>query len=352
MQNVYKYFILSLLLVIGFSGMTFLFFSRSDLSNNTIEHVSRIFPRGRLPLTENRTTTVLTVGDIMLGRYVETLIKRHGTDYPFAKMGQFPWGADLVMGNFEGVIPGIHIQTPLSSVRFNFSVDVAEILKSNNFNIVSLANNHTFGYGQKGYIETRDHLSRLGIDSTGHPFDINESYVLTKRTNGQVFKFVSFNATNPYFNIDKAALLVQQIKEEGFIVVNIHWGVEYKSVANRAQQNLAHILIDSGADVIMGHHPHVVGNIELYKNKLIFYSLGNFIFDQYFSRATQESLAVSMKVSGRRITYRLLPIESAMSQPALMEQQDKKQEWLKNLSLTSSPELAKQIQKGEISLWR
>jgi poly-gamma-glutamate synthesis protein (capsule biosynthesis protein) len=353
MKDIYKYFLLLLFLTVGFSAVIFVSYFYSNSSNEVTEHMSVILQRGRLPLTEDKTTTILVVGDIMLGRYVETLMKRYGTNYPFEKIGQFPWGADLVMGNLEGAIPEFHAQTPLDSVRFNFSPDVAEVLRSNHFNIVTLANNHTFGYGQKGYIETRDYLNRFDIDSTGHPFDINEIYVLTRGINGQVFKFISFNATNPYFDINKAALLVQEVKKKkDFVIINIHWGVEYKSVANKAQQNLAHILIDSGADVVIGHHPHVVENLELYKGKLIFYSLGNFIFDQYFSKATQESLAVSMEISGSAIIYRLLPIESTVSQPTLMEQQEKKREWLKNLSSISSSELTKQIQKGVISLRR
>jgi poly-gamma-glutamate synthesis protein (capsule biosynthesis protein) len=111
---------------------------------------------------------------------------------------------------------------------------------------------------------------------------------------------------------------------------------------NNVQRTLAHRLIDSGADLILGSHPHVVQGIESYHGRFIFYSLGNFIFDQYFSLETQEGLMVRLEISGNDINYRLLPVESTRSQPRMMPAARKK-EWLIDLASRSSSSLRDQI---------
>ncbi len=82
-------------------------------------------------------------------------------------------------------------------------------------------------------------------------------------------------------------------KEADFVIVSLHWGTEYDATADSSQQNLAHKLIDAGADLILGHHPHVIQGLEIYKDGLIAYSLGDFIFDHY-SRATGEAFVLQV----------------------------------------------------------
>jgi poly-gamma-glutamate synthesis protein (capsule biosynthesis protein) len=101
------------------------------------------------------------------------------------------------------------------------------------------------------------------------------------------------------------------------LVVNIHWGEEYKADPNNRQKEMAHLLIDAGVDVIIGHHPHVVQTVETYKNKPIFYSLGNFIFDQYFSPETQKGLAVEIIFTSKDIEYKTHFFHSNLSQVEL-----------------------------------
>jgi poly-gamma-glutamate synthesis protein (capsule biosynthesis protein) len=136
------------------------------------------------------------------------------------------------------------------------------------------------------------------------------------------------------------------------IIVNIHWGVEYEHVFNKTQQDLARDLIDSGADIIIGHHPHVVQGLEIYKNKPIFYSLGNFIFDQDFSRDTQEELAVEINFNpDGQAKARLYPLLSRQSQPSLMAGKEK-ENYLKKIAGWSKgdSELFEQIKKGEMKI--
>ncbi len=117
------------------------------------------------------------------------------------------------------------------------------------------------------------------------------------------------------------------------------------------QKSLAHKIIEAGADLIIGHHPHVVQNIEIYKGKMIFYSLGNFIFDQYFSKETQESLAVGVEVYPDQLIYRLFPIQSKLSQPSLAGYKESG-EFLEELAERSSSELVEKIKRGIIELKR
>jgi poly-gamma-glutamate synthesis protein (capsule biosynthesis protein) len=110
----------------------------------------------------------------------------------------------------------------------------------------------------------------------------------------------------------------------------MHWGIEYKNISNDAQRNLAHLLIDKGVDAVIGAHPHVVEEAELYKNKPIFYSLGNFIFDQYFSEETQEGLSVGLILQDGAVkSAYLFPMYGVKSQVQLMEEErrDKFLEW-------------------------
>ncbi len=104
-----------------------------------------------------------------------------------------------------------------------------------------------------------------------------------------------------------------------YVVVNIHWGIEYQSKHGQIQQDLAHKLVDAGADAIIGHHPHVVQGSEVYKGKPIFYSLGNFIFDQYFSVETQRGLAVGLSFSENSIEAWTFLLGLEGSQPYIME---------------------------------
>jgi len=113
------------------------------------------------------------------------------------------------------------------------------------------------------------------------------------------------------FDLPAATALIQETKKNvDLIIVHIHWGTEYQHQFNQQQEKIGHALIDAGADIIIGHHPHVVQGMEIYKNKPIFYSLGNFIFDQYFSPDTQEGLAVGLKLTNNKISATLFPLQA------------------------------------------
>ena len=297
--------------------------------------------------------TVAFVGDIMLDRGVEYQIKQNNNDfsYPFNEIKEFLSEFDIVFGNLEGPIVETPPSFPDTSLQFAFNKETAPSLKKAGFNVLSLANNHTDNMLWAGILQTRNFLSENNIDYVGEPYGCTQDFVLEK----QGVLFLSFNKTYPNnCPADKIADAVEQVREKNpssFLIVSLHWGDEYQPSHSTAQQELAHKLVDVGADVIMGHHPHVVQDIELYNNKVIFYSLGNFIFDQYFSKETQEGLVVSLEIYQDKLVYRLFPVSVGKGQPFLMEKAEKK-EFLTELSKRSSEELFKKIRLGKISIDR
>jgi len=264
---------------------------------------------------EKKPKTILFVGDIMLDRGVEYYTNKNTPLYPFQKIAEFTKGPDIVFGNLEGPIVENPPHFSDESLRFAFSPTVIEGLSFANFNLLSLANNHTNNMGEDGRKQTEEILAKADIDFVGHP--VNCDQLLIKNE----IVFLAFNKT---FSLNCSAEEViakveeaKQANPEKFIVVALHWGEEYQSESSAAQQELAHQIIEAGTDLIIGGHPHVIQEVEEYKNKMIFYSLGNFIFDQYFSLATQESLAVKLEIFPQKVVYSIFELESRLSQPAL-----------------------------------
>lgn len=275
---------------------------------------------------------VVAVGDIMLGRNVENLSRENGWDYPFSRTSDIFGDADYVLANFEGTIPENHIQTPYMGFRFSFVKDAVDALADAGVNVVSLANNHAHDFGAENFVRTREELLMRGVVPFGHPTDENINHTRTIVEEDISLHFVGLNDTFLTLDTEKAEELVDVLKNKNndFVFVSIHWGDEYKLESNDRQRNIARKLIDAGADAIIGHHPHVVQEVEFYKEKPIFYSLGNFIFDQYFSDETQEGLAVEMEITREKISYNLVPVSIERSVPARMEKEEAVS-WLSDL---------------------
>ncbi len=291
---------------------------------------------------------IIFVGDIMLGRWVDKLMQKYGSNYPFEKISSFLKQADFTIGNLEGPIVKKVPKLDIHSLKFAFKKESAQILAKAGFKIVSLANNHTFNMGQAGLEQTKNFLSQTKISFFGDPIRCKNTFL--KKDN---LIFYGVNKTFSFNCSDKEiASSIKEIKaknKKSFLAVFIHWGKEYQSKSSFSQKNLAYQMIDAGADLIIGSHPHVVQEVELYKNKLIFYSLGNFIFDQYFSETTQKELAVKLIIKKDKAVYQLMPIKSKSSQPFLMVDKER-ENFLNDLALKSSKSLFFQIKKGEITL--
>lgn len=292
-------------------------------------------------------TTISFAGDIMLDRGVEQMMNKNGLFYPFQKIEQALKESDIVVGNLEGPIAQDPPQFAATSMVFAFSSEAIEALHFSHFNLFSLANNHTSNIGQQALTETKELLEEADIDFVGDPIDCNQDPLLEKDD----IVFLAFNKTFPLNCSDNE--IVDVVKEarnlnpERLMIVMFHWGNEYQLKSSTSQQELAHLIIDAGADLIIGHHPHVVQEIGEYKEKLIFYSLGNFIFDQYFSEETRQGLVVELEIWPDKLVYYLLPIQSELSQPFLMLEPEK-QKFLRELANRSSASLSEKIELGVI----
>lgn len=292
---------------------------------------------------------IMAVGDIMLGRYVETLMNRHGVEYPFSFWNEFNLDQDVILGNLEGPITANHVHTPDFTTSFSFQPRVADLLSSMGFTHLNLANNHTFDRGASAFYETMDFLTEAGITSIGHPRNVDLDYVIQENINGTDIVWIGINeAVSSFFDLEEAIATVSEF-QDSLVVITIHWGNEYQLSSNNRQKEIAHALIDNGADLIIGHHPHVVQEIEIYNDKLIFYSLGNFIFDQYFSQDTQEGLVLYINFMTDQLEIELIPIESDMSRPRPMLHESSEM-FLHGLAERSSIKLKEQIMNGEITL--
>lgn len=245
---------------------------------------------------EEKTTTISFVGDIMLDRYIRKIAESNSYDYLFRNVKDKLKESDFVIGNLEGSVTNFDSisNSDIESERFyfTFSEEVVPALEKSNINIVSIDNNHISNFGQEGIKQTIENLNKYNVSSFGDPFNRN---VLYKKINGITFIFVSYN---DFIRPDPEGAIKYIKKADNLVdhvVVYAHWGNEYDMEANNNQVELAKRFIEAGADLIIGAHPHVIQNIDLYNGKYIYYSLGNFIFDQYFNKDVSCGLVVKFE---------------------------------------------------------
>lgn len=251
---------------------------------------------------------ILFVGDIMLDRGVALHAKKYGVETLFQGVKDLLASSDVVIGNLEGSITNFESksQKDTSLLQFTFDPSYARLLRSHNVALVSLANNHAFDYGSEGYAQTFEHLTKVGILPFGSPRN-DKSTLALLRLKDKDFCFFGYH---DLFSSDQTGTVarITDTTDCSYKIVFAHWGEEYKVQENDRQKKLAHEFIDAGADLVIGAHPHVVQPIEIYKGKAIFYSLGNFIFDQNFSFETTHGLAVRVSFLEDKTEFELIPI--------------------------------------------
>ncbi|MFZ2331406.1 MAG: AmmeMemoRadiSam system protein B, partial [Atribacterota bacterium] len=325
--------------------------------NSTTSYFSVVFQKG-IPEDNLQVETILLAGDMMPGRGIEKLMKENSIYYPFLKIVQLLRGVDVVFANLEGpIVENIEDieETAMDEPKFNFRPEVLEAVKWSRINLLSLANNHIMDRGKEGLEETLDWLQRYRIRSIGVPLpafahsrNIKDYYFATEQS-----VFLAFNRVLPFIDyqeeIIKGIQKARQFNPEKIIIVSMHWGNEYQAHSGIDERELAGKIVDAGADIIIGHHPHVVWEIEIVKGKPVFYSLGNFIFDRQFLPETREGLTIGLTISDDKLTFHLFPIKNQSGQPVLMEQ-DESELFLKNLAEKSDKRLWESIKKGIIEL--
>ena len=264
---------------------------------------------------------ILFVGDVMLDRGVLNRINEYGDgDYrfPFAYAEPVFAEYDHVVANLEGPVSDRGTLVG-SKYSFRFPSLVAPVLQEVGIDTVSLANNHIWDYGKEALCDSVVHLHDAGIGTVGAGCTdalANQAHDVV--INGVSVRFLSY--TNLYpdgltargefpgvsdLDFDRIEGL---LGTPGVNIVLMHWGDEYEPRSHPRDQEIARKLIDIGADAVIGHHPHVTQEIETYNNGVIVYSLGNFIFDQYFSEETMRGYAVGLELGETTVNrFEVLP---------------------------------------------
>lgn len=268
--------------------------------------------------TKATSTPLLFTGDIMLGRYVETLAKRSGDElYAFKNVQEY-LKQHVTIANLEGPIPDKYVPTPINGFSFALPPSSPHLLKEGGVTAVTLANNHMFDKGKDGYEQTKQSLDTEGIFHFGGYAPTEDDYFETKLGTTTVIVYgITMIATG--WNETQAIEVTKKLSSEhpkAYLIAFLHWGNEYKT-QNAYQRAFAHSLIDNGVDAVIGSHPHIVQGVELYDGKPIFYSLGNFIFDQWWKDGLEDGLMVSVSDTGKNLLYELVPIHSSHSVPSI-----------------------------------
>lgn len=274
---------------------------------------------------QRSSVALMAVGDIMLGNHstcvghgVNTKIKKKGANYPFLQIVSTLRKGDIVFGNLEAVLSNNGVnRKQLSSVSMRAMPEAVEGLIYAGFNILSLANNHALEHDEEALFETMNTLSQHNIKYVGVDSDIakaRESLIM--HIKGITIAFLAYCLVpdkTAYISIkdtEEICLDVHKTKSQAdIVVVSLHWGSEYIESPSPSQIRLAHQIIDSGANIILGHHPHVLQGVESYKGGIIAYSLGNFVFDLTYLEETRSSTILECSLSKEGVAdYKLHPV--------------------------------------------
>jgi poly-gamma-glutamate synthesis protein (capsule biosynthesis protein) len=286
---------------------------------------------------------MVAVGDMSLARGVNVDLYTGRSESPLRHVAPLIGRARIALGNLESPLTKRAKRIPTKgprggSIYLKGNPDYAFILTESGFDVLSLANNHIMDYGEQGLSDTIYYLEQEGIKHTGagpnlaaalEPADID--------VDGYVVRFLAFNGVEPreyYAGAAKAGtapldegMIVSAIgrakREANLVVVSLHWGGESMAYPSSEQKRLAHKFVDAGADVIVGHHPHVIQGVESYEGAVIAYSLGNFLFDsRYPERHYSTLLAIEVSRSRGILGFRLIPIYIEGAEPVVSAEAD------------------------------
>lgn len=267
---------------------------------------------------------ILAVGDIMLGISSLRAIAEKDTIPDMLKenpqeivqdIKHVLRDSDILFGNLECIISKDFDKSPVDNPRLLMApLDAVNLLKYANFTILNLANNHILDHGIEKVNETVKLLDKNGMKYVGVPTILNKKSLQIVSSKNKKIGFLGYNLCNDGEKSEYVDIFseVKRSKElVDIIVVSLHWGwgYEHMSYPSPEQITLGRMLIDSGVDVVLGHHPHVIQPIELYKNKVIAYSLGNFIFDMWREETKKSFILEILISSNNNFLVNIVPIE-------------------------------------------
>lgn len=250
-----------------------------------------------LPPATPASAMILFGGDMMFDRTIHTITLRKGSDFLFSCIDPLLLSQDLVVANLEGPIsPNTSLSVftvpgDANNMTFTFPLSTGALLYKHNVRMMNIGNNHSNDFGRNGMYATVNYLIGAHVEYFG---DTIAHRMTPVEVGGVPVTFINYNEFAISDTEETASTTIAQIKiarsAEYIPVVYTHWGIEYQPTAPSYVRERAHEFIDAGAEIVIGSHPHVVEDHEVYKGKYIYYSLGNFIFDQYFTPEVSHGL--------------------------------------------------------------
>jgi len=269
----------------------------------TLASIFAAHPPSLSAYDRRNTRTLIATGDVIPARSVNYKMNYYGDYlYPFRKTAAFLREGDITLINLESpLIAGCPVTT--EGLTFCGDPKAVQGLQFAGVDVACMANNHAGNYGFDGIDETRVHLRAAGIGWCGW------GAVDHKTVRGLRFAFLAYNAVGQRFDYAAARSEIGAARRTAdVVIVSIHWGKEYVAVPDIAPgiaddnpRTIAHAVIDDGADLIIGNHPHHVQGLEMYHGHLVVYAHGNFVFDQMWSDDTRHGVVGVYTFYGRRL---------------------------------------------------
>jgi len=288
---------------------------------------NNIFDEGD-PVYDEGTVNILITGDVLPAREVNNrAATKNNWNWPYQNIAARLRSADITFINLETpLVEGC--QRTQSGMIFCGDPLNVQGLQFAGVDIASLANNHALNQGEEGFTETAELLTRNGILPVG---DNEQPKILVRK--GTRFAFLAYNDVGEQSELLMAAAKEDRIRQDivvakeqaDVVILQFHWGEEYRRLPTWRQEELAHFAIDNGADLVLGNHPHWFQAVEMYKGKLIAYSHGNFVFDQMWSLETRQGVVGEYIFEGTvlvDVIYHPVQIEE-YGQPRWLEGEEK-----------------------------
>jgi poly-gamma-glutamate synthesis protein (capsule biosynthesis protein) len=287
-------------------------------------HIFLVITASCFPVCLHAEDIIITaVGDVMLAGKWATQLKRGGYDLPFRGVRNVLTSSDITFANLESPIAAGGQEFTEKKFRFRAEPVVAPALRGVGINLVTLANNHSMDFGGAALLETTRHLNDNGIAWVGAGENLAAARMMALYTiKGKRIAFLGYSLTQPVeffaaqnrpgtapgYEKTVTADIMSARKQADLVIVSFHWGKEADGKVQAYQRSAAHKAIESGADVIIGHHPHILQGIEHYKSGIIFYSLGNFVFASKSTIADVSAL-IRLTFDENRREAEILPLD-------------------------------------------
>lgn len=288
-----------------------------------VENVAALEDISQSPGAEPQVVISL-VGDVLLASNVGNAIAAYGADYPWQDTARLLSHADVTIANLECTVSERGEPIPEKQYTFRASPDSIDGAANAGVDILTLANNHVMDYGAGAFLDTLGVIKEKNLRYAGAGVNEEEAFrPVLLEINGFKIAVLAFSKVVPRTDWiagksrpgiasgHNSKLMLDSVRQAAgksdITVVSMHWGQETAEYPGLEERNLAHRLVDAGADVVVGHHPHVIQGLEFYRNKLIAYSLGNFIFTSSSQKAREGSIMQIVFDSGGGYAARIIP---------------------------------------------